>query len=67
MPLFQQELLCEMISGEDEKSWMQRLFYLIVHLLAWAACLACIFIGAMGIYYLSEVRETVQQLWCTMT
>ncbi|XP_022608302.1 transmembrane channel-like protein 6 isoform X2 [Seriola dumerili] len=59
------ELLSEMISGEDEKSCMQRLCFLLVHLVAWATCLASIFMGAMGVHYLSEatikpgpVRET---------
>ncbi|KAM9346651.1 transmembrane channel-like protein 6 [Symphorus nematophorus] len=48
------ELLSEMISGDDEKSCMQRLCRFMVHLVAWAACLASIFLGAMGVHYLSE-------------
>ncbi|XP_018560206.1 transmembrane channel-like protein 6 [Lates calcarifer] len=48
------ELLSEVISQEDEKSCMQRLCRLSVHLLAWAMCLASIFLGTMGVYYLSE-------------
>ncbi|GLD49332.1 transmembrane channel-like protein 6 [Lates japonicus] len=48
------ELLSEMISREDEKSCMQRLGRLMVHLLAWAVCLASISLGTMGVYYLSE-------------
>ncbi|XP_035511251.1 transmembrane channel-like protein 6 [Morone saxatilis] len=48
------ELLSEMISGEDEKSCMQRLGRLIVHLIAWATCLASISLSAMAVYLLSE-------------
>lgn len=45
-----------MISGVDEKSCKQRLCRLVVHLMAWATCLASIFLGAMAVHYLSEVR-----------
>lgn len=53
---FHQELLSEMIRGEDEKSCVQRLCRLTVHLMAWAMCLASICLGAMAVHYLSEVR-----------
>ncbi|XP_030263770.1 transmembrane channel-like protein 6 [Sparus aurata] len=48
------ELLSEMIGGEEEKSCMQRFGRLMVHLVAWVTCLACIVLGAMAIHYLSE-------------
>lgn len=66
-PLFQQELLSEMIGGEEEKSCMQRFGRLMVHLVAWVTCLACIVLGAMAIHYLSEANYEVQQLLCTHT
>ncbi|KAG8006945.1 Transmembrane channel-like protein 6, partial [Nibea albiflora] len=48
------ELLSELINGEDEKNCMSRLSKLIVHLFAWATCLASISLGAMSVHYLSE-------------
>ncbi|XP_071329673.1 transmembrane channel-like protein 6 [Trachinotus anak] len=53
------ELLSEMIHGEDEKTCMQRFQHIIVHLLAWVICLASIFLGALGVHYLSEA--TIKQ------
>lgn len=57
MLLFQQELLSDMINGEDEKSCIQRLCSLMLHLLAWIICLASISMGAVGVYFLQEVVE----------
>ncbi|XP_040919244.1 transmembrane channel-like protein 6 isoform X2 [Toxotes jaculatrix] len=48
------ELLSEMISRKNEKSCRQRLFRLIVNLVAWATCLTSIFLGTTGVHYLSE-------------
>ncbi|XP_039681475.1 transmembrane channel-like protein 6 isoform X3 [Perca fluviatilis] len=48
------ELLSEMLHGENQKSCMQRLCRLMLHLVAWAACLATIFLSAMAVHYLSE-------------
>ncbi|XP_005454979.1 transmembrane channel-like protein 6 isoform X1 [Oreochromis niloticus] len=48
------EQLSEMIKGEDKKTCMQQLRRLIVHLLAWIACLISIFLGTIGVHYLSE-------------
>ncbi|XP_069380892.1 transmembrane channel-like protein 6 isoform X2 [Paralichthys olivaceus] len=48
------ELLSEMITGDNEKSCIQRLCRLIVHLLAWTMCLAGICLGAMAVHYMSE-------------
>ncbi|XP_073349807.1 transmembrane channel-like protein 6 [Pagrus major] len=48
------ELLSEMVRREEEKSCMQRLCRLIVHLTAWITCFACIFLGAMAVHFLSE-------------
>lgn len=57
MLLLQQELLSELINGEDEKNCMKRLYRLVVHLFMWVACLASISFGAMVVHYLSEVRK----------
>ncbi|XP_054463140.1 transmembrane channel-like protein 6 isoform X2 [Anoplopoma fimbria] len=48
------ELLSEMIRGEDKKSCMHRLGRVMVHLIAWTTCLACICMGAMAVHFLSE-------------
>ncbi|XP_028455042.1 transmembrane channel-like protein 6 isoform X2 [Perca flavescens] len=48
------ELLSEMLHGENQKSCMQRLCRLMLHLVAWVACLATIFLSAMTVHYLSE-------------
>ncbi|XP_070703714.1 transmembrane channel-like protein 6 [Pempheris klunzingeri] len=48
------EQLSELMSGDDEKSCTQRLCRFVVHLMAWVTCLACIFLGAMAVHYLSE-------------
>ncbi|XP_034751038.1 transmembrane channel-like protein 6 isoform X2 [Etheostoma cragini] len=48
------ELLSEMFHRENKKSCMQRLCRLMVHLTAWAVCLATIFLGATAVHYLSE-------------
>ncbi|XP_059203092.1 transmembrane channel-like protein 6 [Centropristis striata] len=53
------ELLSEMIREKDEKSCLQRLCRLMVHLLAWSICLLCISAGAVAVHYLSE--ETIEQ------
>ncbi|XP_029292613.1 LOW QUALITY PROTEIN: transmembrane channel-like protein 6 [Cottoperca gobio] len=52
------ELLSEMMSGEDEKSCMQRLCCVVLHMVAWAICLASIFLGTMAVHYLSEESIT---------
>ncbi|XP_075999371.1 transmembrane channel-like protein 6 isoform X4 [Genypterus blacodes] len=48
------ELLSEMIMGEEEKSFMQRLRFLLLHLLAWLMCLVSIFLSTLAVYYLSD-------------
>ncbi|KAM9391599.1 transmembrane channel-like protein 6 [Pholidichthys leucotaenia] len=53
------EQLSEMTSGEDEKSWKQRLSCFLVHVVAWTTCLVSICMSALGIHYLSEA--TIQQ------
>ncbi|XP_029364236.1 transmembrane channel-like protein 6 isoform X2 [Echeneis naucrates] len=53
------ELLSELIREEHQKSCMQHLRHLIVHLLSWIACLTCIVLGTTGVYYLSEA--TIKQ------
>lgn len=55
---FQQEQLSEMIKGENQRTCVQQLRRLAVHLLAWAACLISIFLSTIGVHYLSEVRKT---------
>ncbi|KAF3846310.1 hypothetical protein F7725_003388 [Dissostichus mawsoni] len=53
------ELMSELTSGEDAKSYTQRLCRLMVHVLAWVICLISIVLSAMAVHYLSEVREHV--------
>ncbi|XP_078125358.1 transmembrane channel-like protein 6 isoform X2 [Sander vitreus] len=48
------ELLSEMFHGENKKSCMQQFCCLMVHLVAWATCLATIFLSAMAVHCLSE-------------
>ncbi|XP_030591966.1 transmembrane channel-like protein 6 [Archocentrus centrarchus] len=48
------EQLSEMIRGEDRRTCMQQLCCLMVHLLAWAACLVSIALGTIGVHYLPE-------------
>lgn len=55
-PLFQQELLSELIQREDERSFLQRLLYLLVHLIGWTVCLGSVCMGATAVHFLSEVR-----------
>lgn len=62
--LFHQELISEMISGEDEKSCTQRLCLFAVHLMAWVTCLVIIFFSTMAVHWLSEVRN---QLLCSQS
>ncbi|KAF7667962.1 hypothetical protein LDENG_00038510 [Lucifuga dentata] len=64
------ELLSEMVCREDEKSFMQRLWRLLVHLMAWFMCLASIVFGVLAVHNLSDqtfdekspVRETQQMV-----
>lgn len=60
MVLFQQEQLSEMIKGEDKKTCMQQLHRLIVHLLAWTACLISIFLGTIGVHNLSGKKINIK-------
>ncbi|CAG5897819.1 unnamed protein product [Menidia menidia] len=48
------EQLSEMVSGEDSKSCKRRLIRLIVHVFAWATCLAGITLASTGVYLLSD-------------
>ncbi|XP_029913430.1 transmembrane channel-like protein 6 isoform X2 [Myripristis murdjan] len=48
------ELLSELMCGEVEKSCMQWLQHMLVHLFAWTVCLASIFLGALAVYKLSD-------------
>ncbi|XP_041853399.1 transmembrane channel-like protein 6 isoform X2 [Melanotaenia boesemani] len=52
------EQLSEMISGEEEKSCMQRFCCIIVNGIAWLICLTSILLGATGVHMLSE--ETIK-------
>ncbi|XP_024128259.2 transmembrane channel-like protein 6 isoform X2 [Oryzias melastigma] len=48
------EQLSETANGEQEKSCKQRCFSLIVHAIAWTACLTSIVLSAAGVHFLSE-------------
>ncbi|XP_029015884.1 transmembrane channel-like protein 6 isoform X2 [Betta splendens] len=50
------ELLSDMILGKEEKSCAQKCGSVLVHLLTWAVCVACIAGSAWGIHSLSEAR-----------
>ncbi|XP_010769195.1 transmembrane channel-like protein 6 [Notothenia coriiceps] len=52
------ELMSELTSGEDAKSYRQRLCRLMVHVLAWVLCLISIVVSAMAVHYLSEACIT---------
>lgn len=52
------ELMSELTSGEDAKSYTQRLCRLMVHVLAWVICLISIVLSAMAVHYLSEACIT---------
>ncbi|XP_023008726.1 transmembrane channel-like protein 6 [Maylandia zebra] len=54
------EQLSEMIKGEDKKTCMQQLHRLIVHLLAWTACLISIFLGTIGVHNLSGKKIDIK-------
>ncbi|XP_036069144.1 transmembrane channel-like protein 6 isoform X1 [Oryzias melastigma] len=51
------EQLSETANGEQEKSCKQRCFSLIVHAIAWTACLTSIVLSAAGVHFLSEVSN----------
>ncbi|XP_069559020.1 transmembrane channel-like protein 6 [Brachyistius frenatus] len=48
------EQLSEMVGGRDRKSCVQRLRRFMIHVIAWATCLACIAVSAAGVHFLSE-------------
>ncbi|KAK5884957.1 hypothetical protein CesoFtcFv8_018719 [Champsocephalus esox] len=52
------ELMSELTSGEDAKSYTLRLCRLMVHVLAWVTCLISIVLSAMAVHYLSEACIT---------
>ncbi|KAM4598254.1 transmembrane channel-like protein 6 [Polymixia lowei] len=48
------ELLSDVICGKKERSCMQGLLRLLVHLLAWAMCLTITSLGSLVIHYLAD-------------